>query len=345
MIRRSDRFARAVFLLWVALLSFTLPEVFAGTGKNWLTRPDVYILGIPLYALHFLVLANIAMKTHRTGWRALYVLGLLFGLYETWITKVVWSGYAGDGQFAVGSFGDWFGVHETVALIFFYHAVTSFLLPLAVLTRLFPAWGAVFPRPDWIFAQTRWGFVRRLALLMIWAAMSALNIASPSAYLVTWAPMLVLLWAGYRWLGKHGATQPGSTISAPRLGVKGMAVAVVGLGLIYLIPYENLRPESLPPASAQTLTLLLYPLLGILLWRSGPSAPPPSPAHMDSAARLPWGWLLAIFTTGFAFTLLSALSPQALSALRIVAFLTILPLGAALFLWLVILPLLKRHQG
>lgn len=110
------RLLRLVFLLWVAIVAFGLPEVFAGTGSGWLVRPDFYVLAIPLYALHFLLLAHIAVRTGRTSWPALYVLGVLFALYETWVTKVVWNGYPGDDGFAMGGFGEWFGIHETLGL-------------------------------------------------------------------------------------------------------------------------------------------------------------------------------------------------------------------------------------
>jgi hypothetical protein len=145
------RFLRLVFLLWVAVLAFGLPEVFAGTGQLWLFRADVYILALPLYALHFLLLTHIAVRTQRVSWPALYLLGVLFGLYETWITKVVWHGYLGENGFAMGSFGggfgQWFGIHETLGLVLFYHPVTAFLLPLAVVSRLFPGFGNAFPCP------------------------------------------------------------------------------------------------------------------------------------------------------------------------------------------------------
>ncbi len=344
MTRRSERVTRAGFLIWVGFLAYALPEIFAGTGKNWVLRPDVYLLGIPLYALHFLLLSHIAARTGRTGWRALYLLGLVFGLYETWITKVVWSGYITTDGFAMGGIGPWFGIHETVGLLFFYHAVTSFLLPLAVLSRLFPAWAAVFPVPDWVFAPTRAGRLRRLALVLIWAAMGALNIGDVGSYLLTWFPMLALLWLGHRWLERRGAMRCDSPVARPVLGRAGLIVALTGLGVIYVASYGSLRPEALPPPAIQLLTLGFYALLAVLIWRSPRTVARPVAERIADAARLPWRWLLALFAAGLGFALIAPALPPFAAALGAIGFVSIVPLGAGLFAWLAVWPLIRRHR-
>ena len=345
MTRPSDRLTRAGFLLWAAFLAYSLPEVFAGTGKGWPVRPDVYLLGIPLYGLHFLLLSHIAARSGRTGWRALYLLGLVFGLYETWITKVVWAGYPGNGGFAMGGIGAWFGLHETLGLLFFYHAVTSFLLPLAVISRLFPAWGAVFPAPDWLFAPTRAGRARRLGLVLIWASMGALNMGDPASYLFSWLPMLALLWLGWRWLERRGAMRPDSAAGRPALSRAGLIVAVLGLAAIYLVTYGWLRPEGLPPPAIQLLTLAFYPALAWLFWRRPRHAPRPQSAPTADSARAPWRWLLGLFATGLALTLIAPVLPPVATLAATIGFVALVPLGAGLFLWLVVWPLLPRRRA
>ncbi len=345
MTRPSEAIARTGFLLWAAFLAYALPEIFAGTGKGWPARPDAYLLGIPLYGLHFLLLGHIAARSGRTGWRALYLLGLGFGLYETWITKVVWAGYPGNGGFAMGGFGPWFGIHETVGLLFFYHAVTSFLLPLAVLTRLFPAWGAVFPAPGWLFAPTRAGRARRLGLVLIWASMGALNFGDIGSYLFTWLPMLALLWLGWRGIRRLGATRPESRAAAPELGRAGMVAVLVGLGAIYLAGYALFRPEGLPPPAIQLLTLAFYPLLAWLFLctpRHGPRAVATQPTD---PARLPWRWLLALFAAGLGFALVAPAAPSVAALLGAIGFVSIVPLGAALFVWLAVWPGRRNRQA
>ena len=319
--------ARAGFLLWLALLAFSLPEVFAGTGAGWLTRPDVYILGIPLYALHFLLLCHIAIKTKRTSWPALYLLGIVFGLYETWITKVVWAGYLDENGFAMGGFGPWFGIHETIGLILFYHAVTSFFLPLAVLTRLFPAFAAAFPAPNWIFGTTSWALARRIGLALIWGLISGYNMPDPSLYLISWAPLLLGLIVGYR-VVKNAAARP-------VLGRKSQWLAGLWLALIYVAGFTLIRTEAIPPAPAILITLALYMLLAFLLKRTAPRTPTPQ-ASPPNPAKMPLIWLLAVFVIGLATSIGISAGVGLVASVAALPFLGMVALGAGLFMWLVI---------
>ncbi|MBL1438295.1 MAG: hypothetical protein COB08_019125 [Rhodobacteraceae bacterium] len=320
--------ARAGFLLWVALLAFGLPEVFAGTGAGWLTRPDVYILAIPLYALHFLLLCHLALKARRTSWPALFLLGIVFGLYETWITKVVWSGYPDSDGFAMGSFGPWFGIHETVGLILFYHAITSFLLPLAVLTRLFPAYAARFPAPDWIFGATRWALLRRIGLALIWGLISGHNMPDPRLYLVSWLPMLALLAFGY-WRLKH-------TLAArPILSRFGLWAGGIWLAILYIASWPALRTEAIPPAPALGITLGLYIVVALLFWWQKKHEPA-SQSLLPAPARMPFFWLLIVFFIGLATSVGISAGVGLAAGLAVLPFLAMVAIGAGLFFWLVV---------
>lgn len=320
--------ARLGFLLWAALLAFTLPEVFAGTGAGWLTRPDVYILALPLYALHFFLLCHIAVKTKRTGWTSLYLLGIVFGLYEAWVTKVIWTGYPGETGFAMGSFGPWFGVHETIGLLLFYHAVTSFLLPIAVLSRLFPAFGAAFPVPDWVFGTSRWAFVRRLGLALVWGLISGHNMPDVGAYLASWLPMLLLLVLGYLWLRHRAKAQP-------TLGRWGLWLAALWLAVIYIASFKYLRVEEIPPAPALAITLGFYLILGLLFWHQ-PKRAAVTPPALAAPGNMPLRWLLVVFFIGLAASTALSAGVGLAIGLAVVPFLMMLVLGIGLFFWLVL---------
>jgi len=320
--------ARAGFLLWVALLAFGLPEVIAGTGAGWLTRPDVYILGIPLYALHFLLLCHFAVKTKRTSWPALYVLGIIFGLYETWITKVVWAGYLEVDGFAFGGFGPWFGVHETLGLILFYHAVVSFLLPLAAASRLFPAFGAAFPVPDWVFGASFWALLRRALLALLLGLISGHNMPDPSVYLVSWVPMILLLVAGYFLLRNRANARP-------TLGKIGLWVAFIWLLVIYVGSYTLLRTEAIPPVFALAITALFYVLLALVFWAVPARGPRPT-TPTENRAKMPLVWLLVVFVIGLVTSVGISAGVGVVAGVAVMPFLLMMPLGAGLFLWLVI---------
>lgn len=318
---------RIIFLLWLTMLAYGLPEVIAGTGSMWIITPGAYIFAAPLYVLHFLVLVQIAQISGRISWPALYLFGVIFGLYETWITKVVWAGYPGEDGFAFGFLGPYFGVHEMLGLVLFYHAVISFLLPLAVLSRLFPAWGQVFPVPTWVFGQGRWALLRRLGLLFMLGVVTAHNNPDPAAYLITWVPFLVVLILGYLLVRRSENPR----VTTPRLSKPGFAIALVGLAAIYGFGYVLFRPEDTPPPDALAATALLYLILVALLWRIRRN-PPELQAFTPQAApaRMPMLWLLAIFMLGAAMLVLPGLR----GLFAIPAFLGMVALGVVLMLWL-----------
>lgn len=339
---------RLLFLLWVTLVAFGLPEVIAGTGRMWINNPGTYILVMPLYALHFLLLSHIAIWTKRTSWPALYLFGAMFGLYETWITKVVWSGYPGSNGFAFGSFGPWFGIHETLGLVLFYHAVISFLLPLAVVSRLFPAFGRQFPVPDWVFGISKAGLVRRLGLVLMLGPVTGHNNPVIGEYLITWVPMLILMWAGYAVLRRNGVTTDSDRgeIARPRLGRIGFSIAVIWLSAIYGIAYLHMLPASRPPVHIQLITLGFYPILIFLIWKAGPRGSAHNPNTVGpTSARMPFFWLLAVFGVGLIGTILNGFGTGILGGLAVVAFLSMVIIGVALFAWLVIWQIVLRPNS
>ncbi len=339
---RRGGLARVLFLLWAALLAFGLPEVIAGTGELWLMRPDVWILGVPLYGLHLLLLADLALRMQRSSWPALYLLGIVFGLYESWITKVIWFGYPDMPGFSMGGFGPWIGVHETLGLVLFYHAVTSFLLPLAVLTWLLPEWRARFPAPRWLFAPDTWGRLRRWGLIALWGVISGNNMPDPGLYLATWAPLLLALWLGAAWLLRD--TTPPQARN-PLLGPRERSLAFVWLAAIYLVTYWMLLPERRPPVAIQLLTALAYPLLAIALWRSPRDGNMATTAPVRGSPRDVFaGVLLPIFVVGLAKIVVTAVSPPLGQGLAAVAFLAMPAIGVALFLWLGVISLFPESR-
>ncbi|MEE9387377.1 MAG: hypothetical protein V3U96_02100 [Paracoccaceae bacterium] len=329
---------RLVFLIWVALIAFGLPEIIAGTGRLWLSNPGTYVLSIPLYSVHFLLLCHVAIKTGRTSWPALFLFGVLFGLYEAWITKVVWSGYPGSDGFSFGGFGQWFGIHETLGLVLFYHAVISFLLPLAVVSRLFSAFGQHFPVPNWVFGTTWAALLRRVGLLFILGIITGHNNPDLVEYLQTWVPYLGVIWLGYVVLRRQGVTigSGPDAVARATLSRVGFAVAVILLMAIYAVPYFKLQPEMLPPVSVQLVTLAFYPVLAFLLWRAGPAGQAVQVSQdIKDPAKMPLYWLLAVFVMGLLGIFSRSAGIGIPDGIIAIAFVAMVPLGLGLFLWLV----------
>ncbi len=96
----------AVPRLLIGLVVLICAEVFSGASiQVGIWAPWTWLMTYWLYFAHFFVLCTLAVRTGRTSLGALYLWGVLFGLYESWITKVIWFGYGGDGKLALGSIG------------------------------------------------------------------------------------------------------------------------------------------------------------------------------------------------------------------------------------------------
>ncbi|MDY6966681.1 MAG: hypothetical protein SVM80_12095 [Halobacteriota archaeon] len=74
---------------------------------------------------------GIALKSRRTALFQLYLFGVIFALYESWITKVLWAGYIDSAGPGLGTLLG-IGVAEFLVLVFFWHPIMSFVLPILV---------------------------------------------------------------------------------------------------------------------------------------------------------------------------------------------------------------------
>jgi hypothetical protein len=127
----DDKQAHFLPSLLLGILSIVFAEVFSGSSPLWFLDPFTIILAFFLYLGHILYLLNLALKYSRTSMTHLYLWGIIFGLYESWITKVVWAGYMEEPGPAWGTFLG-FAVVEFMIIGLFWHAIFSFVFPLLV---------------------------------------------------------------------------------------------------------------------------------------------------------------------------------------------------------------------
>jgi hypothetical protein len=83
--RTNAVFPRLLFGLVVLICT----EVFSGASiQVGLWHPWTWIVTYWLYFAHFFFFSTLAVRTGRTSLWSLYLWGVLFGLYKSWITKV-----------------------------------------------------------------------------------------------------------------------------------------------------------------------------------------------------------------------------------------------------------------
>ncbi len=182
--------------LLLGLIVLICAEVFSGASvQGGIWQPWTWIVTYWLYVAHFIFFTSLAVYTRRTSFWSLYLWGVLYGLYESWITKVIWSGYSGDGKFALGHIGP-YGLVE-LSMVFLFHPLMSFVIPLSVACLLCPPMRCLFPDLAWFTSTSRTARVMQGYLVFSLAPVMGLNSGGPAnlgMYLAVILGLLLILW-------------------------------------------------------------------------------------------------------------------------------------------------------
>ena len=120
---------RFTFWLLLGLLSTFFAEFLSGSAPDFLLTTFGYWGIFPIYWLHTVLIATLVIRKNRSfSLRSLYLASLLFGMYEAYITKVIWEPHWKPDGFHIANIA----VVETLLLVLFWHSVFSFLLPLFI---------------------------------------------------------------------------------------------------------------------------------------------------------------------------------------------------------------------
>jgi hypothetical protein len=124
---------------------------------------------MPLYGIHLLLLARLVHKGIPT-FSSLFIAGCIFGMYEAYITKVLFDPHWGASPF------QYLGVDFLwiLILVFWWHALFAFIIPLVVgemfLTRSKQVESAL-PGPVKKILGWKNGPTFLLSMIVIWAAL------------------------------------------------------------------------------------------------------------------------------------------------------------------------------
>ena len=292
--QRNPRVAAA--RLRIGLIVLICAEVFSGASLQMgIWHPWTLLVTYWLYFAHFFFLTTLAVYTARTSLWSLYLWGVLFGLYESWITKVIWFGYGGDGKMMLGRLGP-YGFAES-SMVFIFHPVMSFLLPLAVACLLYPDLRRFFPDLAWFTARTRAARIMRAYLVFSLSPVVGLNSGGPLNLVLNLA-FVCGVFLILTWLARTGsAAKQGRSVVV--FGRWGFVALCVYLAVLYGVAYLVLKPEGLPSVRVQLLTLFIYAVivLGLMLHRpreSVPSASVPVEPPELSCAMAVFAWVIGL---------------------------------------------------
>jgi hypothetical protein len=264
-------------------LSMIFAEVFSGASPLWFLTTWGWFVTLPLYWAHALLLINLALRFERTSLTQLYLWGIIFGLYEGWITKVIWAGYMGD----VPAFGTFLGfaVGEFFVIALFWHAVFSFIIPImifqimAVATHGNEAVEVHSSHLKVIAKNIRnrvllWIIIIAGSLFMV-LGLGADVFAVAVAAGVNFAYILLL-----SYLTISLSKRPLS-LESLRVGNRGLSIIIVYLIALYAVTFVTLLPERIPSLGTILLTIAFYIVVLTMLFLT--------PRDTRKTVELPYG--------------------------------------------------------
>jgi len=301
--------ARVKAFFWLILGSFSVffAEVISGSEIFPFTKLTGWILIFPLYTLHTIVLWTVVFRYGRGWLYALFPAGALFGLYEAYITKVLWSPTWGGLPFYVGGVA----VVETALLVLFWHSFLAFIVPLFLAETVLTSSREMFAyAPDW--AQRLLTSSRAKMMGYALAVCSGLfsSQGAPTIFhaLASGVISSVFLMALVRLWMRRGGTRYSFRALLP--GPRGFKVLAALLLLDYVALGAILRPEALPGIEAQVTIWVLYAFFGTLLYlavrRSKETDYTEVPYEFGLSTRR-WSILTVLFTAGAFFGRLTGL--------------------------------------
>ncbi|MEK7476151.1 MAG: hypothetical protein AAB152_11050 [Candidatus Coatesbacteria bacterium] len=293
---------KLLFWLILASLSSYLAEGVSGAGLYPLLHPWWVLVCLPLYGLHILVLATVIYRWGRARFPTLLLAGFVFGMYEAYLTKVVWSPTWGPSMLSLGGIA----TVETAVISFFWHPILAFIIPVVIGERVFTrsreSWDFLPLQVQRVFRRGPAGFAGLVALAVACGAFQSFNSPSPLQSVLSGVSsfgVLALLFHAWFRLTR-GRTWPMRDL------LPGPTAFRIMLGLllaIYIVFGIGMRREALPGWGPQAIVWGIYAILFALLFLSLRRSARMTPTRGCDPEPFSWRAFLAV---SLALTLTSA---------------------------------------
>lgn len=262
----------------MTVLSIAIAEVGIGSAPWGLINPLQWILLVPIYGAQALLVASIVLRRqHRPTLAALWCAGVVMGLYEFYITRVLWDQ---PWDTSVNShLVEW----PSLAVVAgFYHPFMSVIVPILLTEQVLvrePVLPGMFPR--WMLTP---GTGRTWAGVII-AGVVAGGLYKPHGLIALPALGLTALavWAVVRWARRT----PRVELLADALPRRRGRIVAWALVALVFAPFVALAQagEDPVPAERQVAALVLYAVFTVLAWANLRHARATSPMTMPRHAR------------------------------------------------------------
>lgn len=243
------------FLL-IGTLGMFFAEIMAGSSQIWYINPFAYLLTFPLYLFHIIFLFNLAYRLKKTSLLHLYFFGIIFGLYESWITKVLWVGYIGQDTHTILGVG----ITEFPILVLFWHPIMSFILPILAYQFLT---GYVISNHSKYLLQSRMRIIVIILYCITFSSFVAngngFNLVSANLSLLGTGLLILLLKklhkASRNKLPGIQTDSKNADINTIILKKRGFILTTIYLALLYIISFIYLLPERIPTSILPYITV------------------------------------------------------------------------------------------
>ena len=216
---------------------------------------------LPLYLLHSVFLVAVVFRFGRPNFWTLYSAGTLFGMYEAYITKVLWTSFRPEGPFVtVGGIA----LFETIILVLFLHPLLAFVVPMFFTEILCTNSSEIaqgLPARVRTFMQTHPAPAIGLLMALL-GFMQFVNSPSVQQSVLSGAGNSLVLGLALLWWRKSGGAIYPLRELLP--GLKGMRIFGIVLLCWYAFWGFVIKPKSIPGVLHGQLTIwLIY--AGLLL--------------------------------------------------------------------------------
>ncbi len=251
---------KLIFWLLLGFLSVAIAEVTVSSAPFAFINPIETIFLTLFYGSHLLLFAWLAFRRGWPSLATLWLAGVLFGLYEFYITKVLWAPPWGDTvSLAL------IDIFALIVLAFFWHPFLAFIFPLAIGERIgTTSQGIARQLPGWLTAASP----RRIALIFAIAALThGLMIRSSGVVLIPTATAIAAVAIVARWWRRGGRNRVWTLQNLLPSDRQGKAIAVL-VGCWYLAFTPLWDPQLLPPLLGHVIVWLLYAGFALLFFNS-----------------------------------------------------------------------------
>ena len=258
-----ERRHKLFFWIILGMLSTFFAEVVSGSYIFPFFTAWGILVVVPLYMLHILVLSHVAFNYGKPVFYVLLLLGVVFGLYEGYITKVLWVPWGTPSIFIGGV-----AAVETIVLILWWHPFMSFIIPLifaeAMLTKSSDILRGL---PKWV--NVLLGGRNRFYLFFILLALASgtfhgINAPSIESSLLSFfsTSMLMALFI-YFWNKKIGGKYTMKELLPGRHEFKILLSILIAF---YIITGIVINPQNLPSLQHQATVWAIYLIVFALLY-------------------------------------------------------------------------------